>query len=71
MKLSEIAGTLGLDLVEKIRPIPLTDDMVGPVPPRPKDRGMRDARANEERARAIEARMRSGGRGRTRTRVRA
>jgi hypothetical protein len=41
MKLSQIAGTLGLDEVESVRPVPLTDDIAGAVPPRPKNRAER------------------------------
>jgi len=57
MKISQIAATLGLDEVEAIRPIPLTDDLVGPVPPRPKDRGSAPAGAPRIRNRQ---RQRSG-----------
>jgi hypothetical protein len=57
MTLSQIAGTLGLDEIEAVRPIPLTDDMVGPVPPRPKNRAARrDEEAEERRARRVRAR---------------
>lgn len=49
MKLSQIAGTLGLDQVEQVRPIPLTDDMVGPVPPRPRNLDEQGAARRAER----------------------
>lgn len=57
MKLSEIAGTLGLDEIEGgVRPVPLTDDMVGPVPPRPKDHGQRGATTDRGRRRVLDRR---------------
>lgn len=60
MKLNEIAGTLGLDEVELIRPVPLTDDKVGPVPPRPRDRGDMTAAADRARHRVNRRRARPG-----------
>jgi hypothetical protein len=50
MTLSMIAGSLGLDEVEAVRPIPLTDAEVGPVPPRPKNREQRRTTERQEAA---------------------
>lgn len=59
MKLSQIAGTLGLDQVEQVRPVPLTDDLVGPVPPRP--RNFDERGASDRAQRRVQSRKRRAG----------
>ena len=62
MKISQIAATLGLDEVETIRPIPLTDDVVGPAPPKPRgfdEQGMA-RRAQQRTERFTRTRRRAG-----------
>lgn len=49
MTLTHIAGMLGLDEVEAVRPIPLRDSEVGPVPPRPRNRAQRRVENRSER----------------------
>lgn len=59
MKIGQIAATLGLDEVEAVRPIPLTDDMVGPVPPKPKNFDERGATRRAQN-RVMNRRRRAG-----------
>lgn len=49
MKLSEIAALLGLDEIDAVRPVPLTDAELATAKPRPRNRAQR--REGERRQR--------------------